>query len=186
MTPLAPLELLEPVELLTAPVLPELVALPVPVSEPVDSSELDELSELPLEVAESSEAPELVVVVAAVEVVAVLRASAGSWPVMSTTAISDHTAMNNATEPPITRARIVRTRARRASLILMPSSLVMGPGSDRCVAAACEVRKNLLSRLTPIIMLTGDSNQTGRRWQPNSNLGSNRAQSAGDRPAPGE
>jgi hypothetical protein len=39
--------------------------------------------------------------------------------------INIHTARNSATDPPMTRARILRTRARRASLILMPSSLVM-------------------------------------------------------------
>jgi hypothetical protein len=39
--------------------------------------------------------------------------------------ITIHTAKNRAIEPPMTRVRILRTRARRASLILMPSSLVM-------------------------------------------------------------
>jgi hypothetical protein len=57
--------------------------------------------------------------------VCVLRASAGSWPVTSTIVINIQTARNSATDPPMTRARILRTRARRASLILMPSSLVM-------------------------------------------------------------
>ena len=70
--------------------------------------------------------PVAALVVAAVAAwVCVLRASAGSWPVTSTTVINIHTARNSATEPPMTRARILRTRARRASLILMPSSLVM-------------------------------------------------------------
>jgi hypothetical protein len=54
-----------------------------------------------------------------------LRANAGSWPVTSTTVITIHTARKSATDPPMTRARILRTRARRACLILMPSSLVM-------------------------------------------------------------
>ena len=39
--------------------------------------------------------------------------------------MSIHTARNRATDPPITRARILRTRARRSSLNLMPSCLVM-------------------------------------------------------------
>jgi hypothetical protein len=101
----------EPVELLVAP---ELV-------DPVESDE-------PVELAVPVEPVELVepVVVAAVAVgVSVLRASAGSCPVTSTTVMSIHTAKNSATDPPITRARILRTRARRASLSLIPSSLVM-------------------------------------------------------------
>jgi hypothetical protein len=101
----------EPVELLVAP---ELV-------EPVEFVEL--------------------VVVAVVAVVAAwvsaVRASAGSCPVTSTTVMSIHTAKNSATDPPITRARILRTRARRASLSLIPSSLVMarriGPGHSNGV-----------------------------------------------------
>jgi hypothetical protein len=107
-TGLSPLED-EPVELLVAPELVDAVALVEPAAAPV---------------------VELVVVpallVAAVAVwVCVLRASAGSWPVTSTIVINIHTARNSATDPPMTRPRILRTRARRASLILMPSSLVM-------------------------------------------------------------
>jgi hypothetical protein len=119
-TALTPLEL-EPVELLVAPELVELVA--------------------------SDEVPvpgELEVVVAAAGVadwVTELRASAGSWPVTSTTVMSIHTARNRATDPPITRARIRRTRARRSSLNLMPSCLVMAAASSRAIATACERRK---------------------------------------------
>lgn len=110
--------------------LPAEPELPV-LAEPLAAVELVEPVELP-PVVEATE-PEAVVVTCevppVVEVVAgwvsVLRASAGSCPVTSTIAISDHTAMNSATEPATTRLRIMRTRARRASLILMPSSLVM-------------------------------------------------------------
>lgn len=69
MTPLTPLELPEPVEVLVAPELPELVELPV-------APELV-VPELPEPVASVELVSELVVV-AAVEVVAVWRASAGS------------------------------------------------------------------------------------------------------------
>ncbi|HYZ82486.1 MAG TPA: hypothetical protein VE571_14515 [Solirubrobacteraceae bacterium] len=67
----------------------------------------------------------MLVVVAVAGWVRVLRASAGSCPVTSRMVIPIHTARNSATEPAMTRVRILRTRARRASLILMPSSLVM-------------------------------------------------------------
>ncbi len=133
LTPLEP----EPVDVLVAP---ELL-------EPVESDEL-------VEPVESEEPPELVsaltdplepldvVVTAGVDAwVSVLRASAGSWPVTSTTVMSIHTARNSATDPPITRARILRTRARRASLSLIPSSLVMSTESNRAIARACEARK---------------------------------------------
>jgi hypothetical protein len=93
----------EPVELLVAPELVETVA-------------LDEVVSL---------LPEVVVVTGVAAWVSVLRASAGSWPVTSTTVMSSHAARNRATEPPMTRARILRTRARRGSLILVASSLVM-------------------------------------------------------------
>jgi hypothetical protein len=46
--------------------------------------------------------------------VAVLRASAGSWPVTSTTAISAQAAMNNVTAPAAIRRRIILIRAVRA------------------------------------------------------------------------
>jgi hypothetical protein len=96
----------EPVELLVAPGLVDAVALVEPAATPV----------LVLVAA---------LVVAVVDAWVCVRASAGSWPVTSTTVITIHTARNSATEPPMTRARILRTRARRASLILMPSCLVM-------------------------------------------------------------
>jgi hypothetical protein len=113
-----------PVELLVAPELPELVELVALVEGVV-------LVALVAGVA-------VVAVVAlpvAAEVVNVLRASAGSWPVISTTAINDHTARNSATDPPTTRARMRRTRARRVSLILIASSLVMSGriGSGRSI-----------------------------------------------------
>lgn len=112
----------EPVELLVAPELLDLVESdePVEFDEPVES---DEPVELPAPVA----LVELVVVAAVAVWVCVLRASAGSCPVTSTTVMSIHTAKNSATDPPMTRARILRTRARRASLSLIPSSLVMEP-----------------------------------------------------------
>jgi hypothetical protein len=121
-TPLTPLEP-EPVDELVVPELvePELV-------EPVEPVELEELA-VPDESPELVDPVEVAVGVVVVAVVAtcvsVLRASAGSCPVTSTTVMSIHIAKNSATEPPITRARILRTRARRASLSLIPSSLVM-------------------------------------------------------------
>ena len=136
LTPLEP----EPVDVLVAPELLE----PVESDELVDPVESEEPPELvsaltdPLEPLE----PLDVVVTAGVDAwVSVLRASAGSWPVTSTTVMSIHTARNSATDPPITRARILRTRARRASLSLIPSSLVMSTESIRAIARACEARK---------------------------------------------
>jgi hypothetical protein len=131
------------VELLVAPELPEPVELddgpnpdePVELEDPLTPEE-------PVAAPELVEGDELEVVVAGVDAwVSVLRASAGSCPVTSTTVMSIHTARNSAIEPPITRARILRTRARRSSLSLSPSCLVMGPGSGRAVAGACERRK---------------------------------------------
>jgi hypothetical protein len=115
--------------------------------EPVVPEELSPLvSSDPLEPALSVEpvelVPAVVVVLAAADEVDVLRASAGSCPVTSTTAITIHTAMNNATDAPSTRPRIVRTRARRSCLILSPSSEVMPRGSARRVARACGHGKN--------------------------------------------
>ena len=136
MTELTPLEP-EPVDVLVAP---ELL-------EPVESDELAEPveSEEPLELVSALTDPLEpldVVVTAGVDAwVSVLRASAGSWPVTSTTVMSIHTARNSATDPPITRARILRTRALRASLSLIPSSLVMSTESIRPIARACEARK---------------------------------------------
>jgi hypothetical protein len=104
----------EPVELLVAP-------------EPVEPAEFDDPVD-PVEppvVAVAAEPVELVVVAVVAAWATVLRASAGSCPVTSTTVMSIHTPRNSATDPPTTRARILRTRARRASLSLIPSSLVM-------------------------------------------------------------
>ena len=123
-----------PVDELVAPELPELVdvvEVPAPVAV-VASSELPEPAVSPVAV--------VVPVSAATLTVVVLRASAGSWPVISTTAINDHTARNRATDPPTTRERIIRTRAWRACRILIPSSLVMtkriGPRRSNTVSAA--------------------------------------------------
>ncbi len=121
-TPLTPLEPEPepvPVELLVAPELVEPVE-PDELVEPLTPGE-------PLAVVAPADPLELVMVVVAgvAAWVWVLRASAGSCPVTSTTVMSIHTAKNRATDPPITRARILRTRALRASLSLIPSSLVM-------------------------------------------------------------
>ena len=123
----------DPVGLLVAPELVE----PVELDDPPESEEPVELDDPP----ESEEPAELDVPVPASELVvgddvevavtgvaawvSVLRASAGSCPVTSTTVMSIHTAKNRAIDPPITRARIRRTRARRSSLSLSPSCLVM-------------------------------------------------------------
>ncbi len=116
----------------------EVAALTLPEDAPVELLVAPELVE-PV-VALDPEPPvlvALVVVAGTAAWVAVLRASAGSWPVTSTTVINIHTARNSATDPPMTRARILRTRARRACLILMPSCLVMasriGPRHSNCV-----------------------------------------------------
>jgi hypothetical protein len=115
----------EPVDVLVAP---ELVV-PVESDEPVEPVEVvapvepDEPVEVVAPVAPVDPVELLFVAVAAW--VTVLRASAGSCPVTSTTVMSIHNARNRATDPPITRARILRTRARRASLSLIPSCLVM-------------------------------------------------------------
>jgi hypothetical protein len=113
----------------------EVTELTLPEPEPVDVLVAPELvepveSDDPLEVAEPADPVEVevvapLVVPAVAAWVTVLRASAGSCPVTSTTVMSIHTAKKRATDPPITRARILRTRARRTSLSLMPSSLVM-------------------------------------------------------------
>ena len=54
---------------------------------------------------------------AAAELCALCRASAGSWPLTSIRVISSQVATNSATAPVITRLRIIRTRASRASRI---------------------------------------------------------------------
>jgi hypothetical protein len=116
-TALAPLDPC-PVEVLLAPELVEPVELELvePVElEGVEPAELEVVAPVELEVAAAGLA----------DTVTDLRASAGSWPVTSTTVMSSHTAKNSATDPPITRARILRTRAWRACLNLSPSSLVM-------------------------------------------------------------
>jgi hypothetical protein len=118
----------EPVEVLVAPELVE----PVESDEPVEPDD-PVVPDDPLDPLEPVEPLEVVAPVAPVELlfvavaawVTVLRASAGSCPVTSTTVMSIHTARNSATDPPITRARTLRTRARRASLSLIPSCLVM-------------------------------------------------------------
>ena len=81
---------------------------------------------------------ELVVVVAGcaelVATVVVLRdASAGSWPLTSSTAISAHVARNSATAPAATRRLIVRVRARRACLT---SAAGIGGGLDDIVGSS--------------------------------------------------
>ena len=130
----------EPVELLEAPVLPELVGLVEPLAlEPLELvvGLVEPADAVPV-VAELPEPAEVLLVVVAwpEDWVSVLRASAGSWPVTSTTVISTHTVRNRATDPATTRVRIMRTRARRASLILIPSSLVMDAQSRGGVAVA--------------------------------------------------
>jgi hypothetical protein len=105
---------------------------------------LEELTPLPLEPVTTVEPVELELVpavLAAADEVIVLRDSAGSWPVMSTTAITDHTAMNSATDAPTTRPRMSRTRARLSCLILSASAEVMPEGSAGRVADACGRRK---------------------------------------------
>jgi hypothetical protein len=62
-------------------------------------------------------APLVVVEPVLVLAVAVLRASAGSWPVTSTTAISAQAAMNRVTAPAAIRRRIILIRAVRARRI---------------------------------------------------------------------
>jgi hypothetical protein len=57
--------------------------------------------------------------------VLVLRDSAGSFPVIRTTAISAQSTRNSPTEYPITRLRIVRTRRCRICLILTASVFPM-------------------------------------------------------------
>jgi hypothetical protein len=94
--------------------------------------------------AEPVELPELVPavfaeLVAAAEVVT-LRERAGSCPVIRTTASAAHTTMNSATEYPITRPRICRTRACLCCLILIASAELMDmrigpPRSSRVWAA---------------------------------------------------
>jgi hypothetical protein len=89
------------------------------------------------------EAPEVVVVVCAATLLVAARcASAGSWPVTSSTAMTDHTPMNSATVALRTRVRITRTRSRRVSLILAASDWVMQRASGARVAAACGGPKN--------------------------------------------
>ena len=114
----------DPVDELVAPELAELVGLVVVVVGLVVVVVVGDAAELVVPVLAL---PELVVVVVptAALTVTVFLANAGSCPVMSTTAISDHTARNSATEAPSTRERIIRTRARLASRSLIPSSLVM-------------------------------------------------------------
>lgn len=132
---LPPVELLEPDELVPAEL--EAPDEPTPVDEfpelPLspESPELDapEFPDVPVEPDVPAEpdvlvAPLLLLLSAALEL-ASWRERAGSWPVISTTAISDHSTRNSATEPPITLVRILRTRALRFSRICPASAGVM-------------------------------------------------------------
>ena len=94
-TPLEPVELLDPEELERV-LVAELEPVVVAEREPVVVAEAD-----------------------------TLRDSAGSCPVTRTTAITNQTARNSATEHPTARLRIRRTRPRRISLIRMASDEVM-------------------------------------------------------------
>ncbi len=131
MTALEPVELLEPDEVEPA-VLEALSAAPelAPLTRVVtaDPVELPEL--VPAVLAELANAAEVVA----------LRDSAGSCPVIRTTAITDHTTMNSATEYPTTRPRICRRRARLSCLILIASAELMdmriGPARSSRVWAA--------------------------------------------------
>jgi hypothetical protein len=133
---------------------PEVTPLTPAEPEPVDelvAPELVDPVELALVAPELVEPVELVVAVAVAGVAAcvtALRASAGSCPVTNTTVMSIHTAKNSAIDPPITRARILRTRARRASLSLSPSFLVMSAESGRAIAGPCEPRKKSVGAAT--------------------------------------
>jgi hypothetical protein len=113
------------VTLLVAP-LSELVPLlavvplllePVPLSLELVPSSLEVVPSLEPD-PELEPVPEPELAALALEVVAAaLRARAGSWPVASTTAISNHAATNSATDPLMIRRRIERTRLARAALI---------------------------------------------------------------------
>jgi hypothetical protein len=115
--------------------------------EPAESEEL-----APLEAPEPSEPlvslepleadPDVLPEPVVTAVLLVVRERAGSCPVTSTTAITPHTTMNNPTEYPMTRPRILRTRARLSCLILSPSSEVIPAGLAVAVAGACGRRKN--------------------------------------------
>jgi hypothetical protein len=110
--------------------LPELPLLPEPLLPPeVVVPELPLLVEplVPLEVLVVGCVVVVVVVVvvdpelaATAAVDDVCAASAGSWPEMRTRAIISHAATNTATAPEITRRRILRTRAARASRAACP------------------------------------------------------------------
>jgi hypothetical protein len=99
----------------------------------LDPLELFETLE-PLELLATLEPVELVEVSEPLETVAVLcDASAGSWPLTSSTAISAHVARNSATAPVATRRLIVRVRARRACLT---SEAGTGGGLDDIVGSS--------------------------------------------------
>ncbi|HWD74451.1 MAG TPA: hypothetical protein VG371_04890 [Solirubrobacteraceae bacterium] len=107
--------------------------------EPVELPEPDELEPAVFEDADPVEPVEPVELVVAPELdaavfadvdafavaVLVLRDSAGSFPVIRTTAISAQSTRNSPTEYPITRLRIVRTRRCRICLILTASVFPM-------------------------------------------------------------
>jgi hypothetical protein len=127
---------LEPVELLE-PDVPDPAVLENPL-DPLEPAEVPDPPVLDPAVFADPLALELAPAVfdeppAAVLALAVLRESAGSCPVISTIAITDHITMNRATEYPITRPRMVRTRACRICLILIASADPMGEriGSPR-------------------------------------------------------
>ena len=125
-------ELLDPVELVVGvELVVDVVGVAVDVELEVEGAELVVL-----------DFDAVVVVWAATVAAAVFLASAGSWPVTSRTAMSDHTPMNRATVAPTTRARMSRTRSRRAFLICTASSRVMQTESGRRVAAACGAAKS--------------------------------------------
>ncbi len=79
--------------------------------DPVEPVEDDPDPVDPEEPVDADPDPDTVVVTAA------LRASVGSCPETSTTAINSHVATNRATAPVMTRLRIIRMRALRANLI---------------------------------------------------------------------
>ncbi len=131
--PVEPVEPDEPVE----PVDPVDPVVPDEPDEPEEPEEPEVLvtgvwPELP--VPELPEVLELALAATCAVVVA-CEASAGSRPEISTTAIHTHVATNTATAPAITRRRIVRVRAARASRFacglaeFMPMRLTRRPTS---------------------------------------------------------
>jgi hypothetical protein len=129
---------------LEEPVLDELVA-GVEVADVVDVVGVEVVVVLVVDVlvvvgvvdAPLPEEPEAVVVVWVVAFWAVVwRASAGSWPLTRVMVISSQVATNSASVPATTRRRSIRTRARRACLMVVASVGVMATGSAGPVATA--------------------------------------------------